>query len=103
MGTPDGHVSAPEPPDSPDAWYAPTVRSRRRRRPRRRTSTTTSTSSSRLALFDDRVGIAGFDEETGTMRVFVDSDSAIARAWADRVFETYRDNSDEIETPRSVD
>jgi hypothetical protein len=55
-----------------------------------------------LALFDDRVGIAGYDEETGTMRVFVDSDSAIARAWADRVFETYRTNSDAIETPRSV-
>jgi predicted transcriptional regulator len=39
-----------------------------------------------LALFDDHVGIAGFDEETGMMRVFVDSDSAIACAWADRVF-----------------
>jgi predicted transcriptional regulator len=52
-----------------------------------------------LALFDDRVGIAGFDEETGTMRVFVDSDSAIARAWADRVFETYLENSDPIEVP----
>jgi predicted transcriptional regulator len=50
-----------------------------------------------LAIFDDRVGIAGFDEETGTMRVFVDSDSAIARAWAERVFETYRNNSDPIE------
>ena len=52
-----------------------------------------------LALFDDRVGIAGFDEETGTMRVFVDSDSAIACAWADRVFETYKNNSDLIELP----
>ena len=54
-----------------------------------------------LALFDDHVGIAGFDEETGMMRVFVDSDSAIARAWADRVFETYHNNSDLIELPRS--
>jgi predicted transcriptional regulator len=52
-----------------------------------------------LALFDDRVGIAGFDEETGAMRVFVDSDSAIARAWGDRVFDTYRRNSDPIEPP----
>jgi predicted transcriptional regulator len=50
-----------------------------------------------LVVFDDRVGIAGFDEETGTMRVFVDSDSAIARAWTERVFETYRNNSDPIE------
>jgi predicted transcriptional regulator len=56
-----------------------------------------------LALFDDRVGIAGFDEETGMMRVFVDSDSAITRAWAKRVFETYRNNSDVIELPRTAE
>ncbi|MDL5360569.1 winged helix-turn-helix domain-containing protein [Halalkalicoccus sp. NIPERK01] len=58
-----------------------------------------------LAIFDDRVGVAGYDEETGTMRVFVDSESAIARGWAERVFETYRDRSDPIRTPtdRSAD
>jgi hypothetical protein len=33
------------------------------------------------------------------MRVFVDSDSAIACVWADRVFETYKNNSDLIELP----
>jgi predicted transcriptional regulator len=55
-----------------------------------------------LALFDGRVGIAGYDEETGTMRVFVDSESAIARAWSERVFETYRHNSDPIELPPAV-
>lgn len=49
-----------------------------------------------LAIFDDRVGVAGYDERTGTMRVFVDSDSAIARGWAERVFETYRDRSEPI-------
>lgn len=49
-----------------------------------------------LAIFDDRVGGAGYDERTGTMRVFVDSDSAIARGWAERVFETYRDRSEPI-------
>ncbi len=53
-----------------------------------------------LALFDDCVGVAGYDEETGAMRVFVDSDSAIARGWAERVFETYRSRSDPI---RSLD
>ena len=36
------------------------------------------------------------------MRVFVDSDSAIAQAWADRVFETYRNNSDVIDLPRAT-
>lgn len=45
------------------------------------------------------MSIAGFDEETGTMRVLVDSDSAIACVWADRVFETYKNNSDLIELP----
>jgi predicted transcriptional regulator len=55
-----------------------------------------------LALFDDRVAIAGFDAETGAMRVFVDSDSAIARAWAERVFGTYRDNSEPIEAFESA-
>jgi predicted transcriptional regulator len=52
-----------------------------------------------LALFDDSVGIGGYDEETGAMRVFVDTDTAIARAWAERVYETYRENS----TPLTVD
>jgi predicted transcriptional regulator len=56
-----------------------------------------------LAIFDDRVGIAGYDEETGTMRVFVDSDSAVARGWADRVFETYRDHSEPIPEVPSTD
>jgi hypothetical protein len=37
------------------------------------------------------------------MRVFVDSDSAIARAWAERVFETYRDDSDPIEPATEPD
>ncbi|MDZ7731772.1 MAG: transcriptional regulator, partial [Acidimicrobiia bacterium] len=32
-----------------------------------------------LALFDDRVGIGGYDETTGQMRVFVDTESPIAR------------------------
>ncbi|MCT9095193.1 winged helix-turn-helix domain-containing protein [Haloarchaeobius sp. HME9146] len=50
-----------------------------------------------LAIFDDRVAIGGYDDETGTMRVFVDTDSAIARGWAERVFETYRERSEPIE------
>ena len=46
-----------------------------------------------LAIFDDRVGIGGYDEETGAMRVFVDTDAAIAREWAERVYDTYRRHS----------
>jgi hypothetical protein len=51
-----------------------------------------------LAVFDDRVGIGGYDEETGTMRVFVDTDTALARAWAERVYETFRKDSTPLET-----
>ncbi|WP_265108174.1 helix-turn-helix transcriptional regulator [Halosolutus halophilus] len=43
-----------------------------------------------LALFDDRVGVGGYDEETGTMRVFVDTDARIAREWAASVFDSIR-------------
>ena len=50
-----------------------------------------------LALFDDRVGIGGYDEETGAMRVFVDTDTAIARAWAERVYDTFRADSTPLE------
>ncbi|MGM0591669.1 MAG: helix-turn-helix transcriptional regulator [Halobacteriota archaeon] len=49
-----------------------------------------------LAVFDGRVGIGGYDEETGQMRVFVDTDDAIAREWATRVYETYREHSEPL-------
>jgi hypothetical protein len=53
-----------------------------------------------LALFDgegrDRVGIGGYDEETGAMRVFVDTDAALALAWAERVYETFRRDSEPL-------
>lgn len=44
-------------------------------------------------ILDDRVGIGGYDEETGTMRVFVDTDAAVAREWAERVYAVYRARS----------
>lgn len=47
-----------------------------------------------LAIFDERVGIGGYDEETGTLRVFVDTDAAIAREWAESVYELYREDSE---------
>lgn len=50
-----------------------------------------------LALFDDRVGIGGYDEETGLMQVFVDTDSPIAREWADRVYASVRADSDPVD------
>jgi predicted transcriptional regulator len=50
-----------------------------------------------LAIFDDRVGVGGYDEETGAMRVFVDTDAGIAREWARRVFEAYRNDSEPLD------
>ncbi len=49
-----------------------------------------------LALFDDRVGIGGYDAETGQMRVFVDTDGPIARQWADRVYRAVKADSDPV-------
>ncbi|WP_306052526.1 helix-turn-helix transcriptional regulator [Natronococcus wangiae] len=49
-----------------------------------------------LALFDERIGVGGYDEETGTMRVFVDTDTAIAREWATHVFERIRADSEPL-------
>ncbi|MFC6718371.1 helix-turn-helix transcriptional regulator [Natrialbaceae archaeon GCM10025810] len=46
-----------------------------------------------LAIFDDRVGIGGYDEATGLMGVFVDTDEPIAREWAERVYASVRNDS----------
>ncbi|WP_225741344.1 helix-turn-helix transcriptional regulator [Halorussus halophilus] len=50
-----------------------------------------------LVLFDDCVGIGGYDETTGAMEVFVDTDAAYAREWAERTYETYRAHSDPLD------
>lgn len=41
-------------------------------------------------IFDDRVGLAGYDRETGIMRATIDTDAPEARRWADALYETYR-------------
>ncbi|WP_254545771.1 helix-turn-helix transcriptional regulator [Halomarina pelagica] len=43
-----------------------------------------------LALFDDRVGIGGYDPDTGALRVFVDTDDPDAYAWGESLYERYR-------------
>ena len=49
-----------------------------------------------LAILDDRVGIGGYDERTGLMEVFVDTDSPIAREWAERVYAAVRADSEPL-------
>lgn len=50
-----------------------------------------------LAVLDERVGIAGYDEVTGLMRVFVDTDATIAREWAEQVYASVRSDSDPLD------
>jgi len=50
-----------------------------------------------LAIFDDRVGIGGYDEDTGVLEVFVDTDAAIAREWAEGVYELFAADSEPID------
>jgi predicted transcriptional regulator len=49
-----------------------------------------------LAIFDERVGIGGYDEETGLMQVFVDTDAPIAREWAERIYASIRADSEPL-------
>lgn len=51
-----------------------------------------------LAIFDDRVGIAVRDPETGALRAFVDTDSPAAREWAEAVYAGYEAESVHLET-----
>ncbi|WP_290815936.1 winged helix-turn-helix domain-containing protein [Halovivax sp.] len=46
-----------------------------------------------IGLFDDRVAISGYDPDSGTVRVLVDTDSSDAREWAESTYETYRRDS----------
>ena len=50
-----------------------------------------------LAIFDERVGIDGYDEDTGVLKVFVDTDAAIAREWAEGVYELFVADSEPLE------
>ncbi|MCU4754325.1 transcriptional regulator [Halobacteria archaeon AArc-curdl1] len=54
-----------------------------------------------LAIFDKRVGIGGYDEATGLMEVFVDTDAPIACEWADRVYAAVRADSDPLDERKS--
>jgi len=49
-----------------------------------------------LAIFEARVGIGGYDESTGQMEVFVDTESPIAREWAERVYASVRADSEPL-------
>lgn len=43
-----------------------------------------------LCLFDDRVGISGYDPDSGTVRALIDTDGSAAREWAESTYDSYR-------------
>ncbi|MFW5918302.1 MAG: helix-turn-helix transcriptional regulator [Haloferacaceae archaeon] len=43
-----------------------------------------------VSLFDDRVAVSGYDPDSVTVRVLVDTDDADAREWAESVYDTFR-------------
>lgn len=47
----------------------------------------------RLTIFDDRVGVGGYDPDTGMLAVYLDSDAQTLREWAVQTFERYRAGS----------
>ena len=46
-----------------------------------------------LGIYDDRVGICCHDIETGMLKAVVDTDSSEALAWAETIYEQYRDEA----------
>ena len=44
----------------------------------------------RVLIFDDCVGIGGYDGDSGVLQVYVDTDTPEAREWAESTFESYR-------------
>lgn len=43
-----------------------------------------------ISIFDDRIAVSCYDQESGMVRVLMDTDSPEAREWAEATFETYR-------------
>ena len=43
-----------------------------------------------ISIFDDRIAISGYDQDSGMVQVLLDTDSPEARTWAESTFETYR-------------
>lgn len=43
-----------------------------------------------VGIFDDRIAISGYDPDSVTVRVLIDTDVPDAREWAESVYESYR-------------
>lgn len=43
-----------------------------------------------VGLFDDRIAITGYDPDSGTVKVVIDTDTPEAREWAESIYMSYR-------------
>ncbi|ADD04776.1 HTH domain protein [Natrialba magadii ATCC 43099] len=43
-----------------------------------------------ISLFDHRVGISGYNQDSGTVKVFVDTETPAARRWAEDTYQRFR-------------
>ncbi|MFB6130761.1 MAG: helix-turn-helix transcriptional regulator [Salinigranum sp.] len=56
----------------------------------------------RLTIFDHRVGVGGYDPDSGVLQVYADTDSEEARTWAEATFESFRRESRLVASARST-
>lgn len=43
-----------------------------------------------ISIFDDRIAISGYNPDSGTVQMLIDTDAPEMREWAESIFEPYR-------------
>ncbi|MCU4740569.1 MarR family transcriptional regulator [Halobacteria archaeon AArc-m2/3/4] len=56
-----------------------------------------------ISLFDDRIGISGYNPDSGTVQVFLDTDAPVAREWAESTYDSYRRDARPLALETPVD
>lgn len=56
-----------------------------------------------LSIFDDRIGIIGYDPDSGTVRALIDTDAPAAREWAESTYASYRREARPLTLDATVD
>jgi hypothetical protein len=54
----------------------------------------------RILIYDDRIGIGGYDPDSGVLQVYVDTDAPEAREWAESTVESYRQEARRVSPDR---
>ena len=56
-----------------------------------------------IGIFDERIAISGYDSDSVTVRVLVDTDAPEAREWAESIYRTYRSQTPTISLETAVE